>query len=362
MRGAIEIMKRPLIGLHVGFVVGLAIALALFPASGASLSIPRWTPTLPKLEPAEATVLAVLMLILVASLVYLVTAKSRSASATVSAKVSNSGLQNVNHERQVLQLKRDEFEQQLNAIFSVVGNYITNTRTFSKSLDDAGRGIGVADSLESVRSIVETLIKENSRVSHETQQLRTRLEDAKNRVENMKQSLDQARLEATTDPLTGVANRRRLDSFLDTAVTRSHEDQLPLCLIMADIDHFKRINDTFGHQAGDLVLERFGRLLKQNTRDSDLVGRYGGEEFAVVLPRTATGSALAIAERLRTAVLQTEFKFGPKPIGRVTASFGVAAIQSSETAAELIARADKKVYEARPPRRVAPKRGPAGNR
>lgn len=242
---------------------------------------------------------------------------------------------------------RDEFEGQLQGMFSGVGEFIASSGRFANKLDDARSELDVAVTLEQVRGTVELLVRENAAVSRESRELRASLEEAQARIAKMKESLDQARLAASTDPLTGVANRRSLDSHLAAEVGRSHDEQTPLCLIMADIDHFKSINDTYGHQAGDEVLREFGRVLKANVRAGDMVARYGGEEFTVVLPRTTAGSALTVAERLRTVISSQTFGVSGRSIGRVTASFGIAAVQVNETPAELVARADKKVYEAK---------------
>ena len=128
--------------------------------------------------------------------------------------------------------------------------------------------------------------------------LKARLKAGGRITEMHRQLLDQAR----TDPLTGLANRR---SFLERAreeIARSQRHGRPLSVLMADIDHFKRINDTHGHAAGDEALKRFAQALRDDLRPSDLIGRLGGEEFAILLPETSIADAPAVAERLRARV------------------------------------------------------------
>ena len=131
--------------------------------------------------------------------------------------------------------------------------------------------------------------------------------------------------QAHTDPLTGAANRR---AFLERAreeIARSRRYGHPLSVLMADIDHFKRINDTHGHAAGDEALKRFAQLMRDDLRPSDLVGRYGGEEFVVLLPETEVADAPVVAERLRAKVEAAELVHEGTRF-RMTVSIGVAAV------------------------------------
>ena len=150
--------------------------------------------------------------------------------------------------------------------------------------------------------------------------------------------LEQLRAVAASDGLTGVANRRTFDDTLRRELARSTRSGEPTSLVMVDIDHFKQLNDRYGHQAGDAVL----RAVAASCRAVDLVARYGGEEFAVVLPDCSTGYAHEAAERLRTALKALDFDTA------VTASFGVATFPYDATSAEsLVAAADAALYEAK---------------
>lgn len=248
---------------------------------------------------------------------------------------------------QMLARTRDELEQQVHGAFSTVGEFIVKNGKYAKKLDDARSELGAELTLEQIRAVAEMLVRENAVASEETKLLRSSLDQARTRIAEMKDRLEAAKLEAFTDPLTGVGNRRSFDQCLEAEVRRSHAEHTPLCLIMADIDHFKRVNDTFGHQAGDDVLEQVASILKGSVRTTDFVAHYGGEEFSVLLPRTTTGNALGIAERIRTTLAAKPIFSNGQPIGRITASFGVAAVQSNELPSDLVGRADKKVYEAK---------------
>ena len=146
-----------------------------------------------------------------------------------------------------------------------------------------------------------------------------------------------------TDRLTGLANRRRLEEALTTEVLRARRYGKPFSVILLDIDHFKDVNDVFGHQAGDNVLIAIAGLLTRTARETDVVGRYGGEEFLLVCPETETPVVAALAERLRKEFAATDFPL----VGRVTSSFGVAEFTQGDSMESLLERADQALYRAK---------------
>ena len=151
------------------------------------------------------------------------------------------------------------------------------------------------------------------------------------------------REQATRDPLTDLLNRRAGEWQLERAFLAAREGQKPFCLIMADVDHFKAINDTWGHPAGDQVLQRVAGVLRTGVRATDSVVRWGGEEFLLVLPYCEQAAALLQAERLRERVAAAE----QGEVGRVTVSMGVAELQRGETLANLMERVDQALYQAK---------------
>lgn len=166
-------------------------------------------------------------------------------------------------------------------------------------------------------------------------------------------SLERARLFkevqelALTDPLTGLSNRRSLFELGRIEFARAHRMKRPFCCMMLDLDHFKQINDNYGHQAGDMVLKEFANLCRRSVREVDLIGRYGGEEIIIFLPETDMKTALMVAERLRQSVAGTTIKTGSQEIP-LTVSIGVA--QKDENTLELetlLARADQAMYIAK---------------
>ncbi len=150
------------------------------------------------------------------------------------------------------------------------------------------------------------------------------------------------------DPLTNIANRRALETYGPRLISQSHEAGRAVSLIVVDLDHFKEINDTHGHLAGDAVLRQTAVQLAAQVRKSDLVARYGGEEFVIILPGSPLAPALRLAEKMRTALEEERIRFDSTIIQR-TASFGVATAFPEEPASlsELIQRADTNLYRAK---------------
>jgi two-component system cell cycle response regulator len=150
------------------------------------------------------------------------------------------------------------------------------------------------------------------------------------------------------DSLTGVHNKRYLLEYLDRELTRSVRHRRPVALIMLDIDHFKTINDQFGHLAGDLVLHGIAACVRDSIRKEELLARYGGEEFALVLPEESQDGAVLAAERIRGLVAHLSLQIEDKSL-QVTISLGVACSRGNEslTPMELIRRADEKLYLAK---------------
>jgi diguanylate cyclase (GGDEF)-like protein/PAS domain S-box-containing protein len=156
------------------------------------------------------------------------------------------------------------------------------------------------------------------------------------------------REQATRDPLTGLFNRRYLEDSLDRELHRAQRKQSPLSLVMLDLDHFKQYNDTFGHDAGDLLLRELGKVLRTVLRQSDIACRYGGEEFVLVFPDSSLADTRKRVEEIRAQVKGLELRHDDRPLGPITVSAGVASSpEHGSTARELIRSADDALYSAK---------------
>ncbi len=154
---------------------------------------------------------------------------------------------------------------------------------------------------------------------------------------------------SNTDPLTGLANRRSLDEFLRLAQIAAMEKGEPLSILMIDIDHFKKFNDTYGHQVGDQVLRLVAKVLQDSVRDVDLAARYGGEELIAVLPGADLDACAAVAERIRCRISEARLtrRATGEEIASVTISIGVAQFRLAESAEAMIERCDRGLYQAK---------------
>lgn len=178
-------------------------------------------------------------------------------------------------------------------------------------------------------------------LSNRVRQANTVLEEAIRAQQDSERS-------AISDELTGLHNRRWLREMFPRQLERSARQGEAASLIMADIDHFKRLNDTFGHLAGDEVLRRVARTLLDQLRPGDLCARYGGEEIAVLLPNTALTAAVTVADRLRAAVAQTSVRLPDgQTLPAITISMGVAEFRPGEDLAQLLTNADAALYRAK---------------
>jgi len=165
-------------------------------------------------------------------------------------------------------------------------------------------------------------------------------------VTAQRQTRESLLVQATHDPLTGVFNRRHVEDVLRQEVDRAERHARPLAVAMMDADHFKSINDTYGHHTGDEVLREISERCRKTLRANDILGRYGGEEFVVVFPETNLEEAGAVAERLRAAVAENPIKIGDNALG-VTVSIGLAAYAPGQDIDKLFQKADSALYTAK---------------
>ncbi len=197
--------------------------------------------------------------------------------------------------------------------------------------------------------VLEGLIAATSTMETQNQSLQSQLEASSERISRLQQDLENVRRETITDPLTGVTNRKGFDEHLRLAAGECMESGRSLCLIMCDIDHFKMVNDVWGHQLGDQVLRLVAKTLVANVKGQDTVARYGGEEFVVILPDTELADAGLVADNIRKAMATKRAikKTSGETIGRVTLSFGVAKFEPGEPLENLVRRADTLLYAAK---------------
>jgi diguanylate cyclase len=234
-------------------------------------------------------------------------------------------------------------------VLGFIRSHADANANFATALDRAKGELQDGLKADQVRTVISYLIVENDKMRSRTSELQQNLETSQRQIERLKSHLADAEEQGLSDPLTGLRNRRSFDIMLASQVASARNSTQPLCLIIADIDHFKAINDRYGHPTGDEVLKWFARILSSNVKGRDTVARYGGEEFALILPQTTLENAATIAGQIKAQLnaLYWQKPGAPNTMLRVTSSFGVAQLTTGEGTSGLIARADAKLYEAK---------------
>ncbi len=200
-----------------------------------------------------------------------------------------------------------------------------------------------------VGKLLEDVIAVTKSMREENEKLETRLADSAGEIAALQRNVEHIQAEAQKDPLTGVANRGEFDKALAREIKHASENNEPLALVLADIDHFKSFNDKWGHQTGDQVLRLVAEVMNANVKGQDMLARYGGEEFAIILPGTTMENAEMLANRIRFAVESRRLKKRrtDEDLGVVTMSMGISAHSEEDTSESMVERADKCLYAAK---------------
>lgn len=219
---------------------------------------------------------------------------------------------------------------------------------FTVTLATHGRQLLQPLALELIRNIVADLIVDTEKMRLVTKELAEQLERNARDVRCLTEQLEQAEHQALLDPLSGLLNRRGLYKKIDSRIAE-HGGLGGGILLVADIDHFKVINDNYGHVLGDKVIRAVAQVLCENTKGRDIAARIGGQEFAIFLPDTDVGGATILSERIRTSVAARTIRRsdGDRPAGRVTLSIGIAEATATSSLDSMIAQADAAMYAAK---------------
>ncbi|UUX49867.1 diguanylate cyclase [Nisaea acidiphila] len=225
-----------------------------------------------------------------------------------------------------------------------VRDYVDGKRLLVKESRTACGGIAMCITIATdLRKAEEDLRQREIELSGSKEEIEKALEENQRLSRSLAGKVRELEVLAVTDSLTKLYNRAKLEEEMAREIGRSERYGTDFGVIMTDIDHFKQVNDAYGHQTGDRVLVEVARVLKESSRPTDVVGRWGGEEFLVICPETDLAGLTAKAERFRRALEEYEFP----GVGRKTSSFGIASWRPGDGAKDLLARADAALYRAK---------------
>ena len=237
----------------------------------------------------------------------------------------------------------------LSEIMEVIHRFRDDTATYNTQVDKHVNKLSQKITDPTLAAMAKEIIHQAAAIRESGVALNSKLEASKQEVVKLRTNLEKITNESSRDFLTGVANRRAFENKLEELTKWAKENNGDLCLLMIDIDHFKKFNDTFGHLIGDEVLKKVGRALFDCVKGKDFVARYGGEEFAVLLPQTPLAGGLIVAENIRKNIAETGLirKDTGQSIGDVRVSIGVARYRESDSVALFISRADEALYRSK---------------
>lgn len=217
-----------------------------------------------------------------------------------------------------------------------------NAHRYGNSLHSITSRLDETSAWAQNQHIVKALLESTRAVLDENRRLEARLTDTRQEIQMLRETIEAVRIEAFTDPLTRLSNRKHFETSLTAAIEKSRQDRVPLSLIMIDIDHFKRFNDTYGHPTGDRVLMLVADTMGKDLPENAIAARYGGEEFAIILPELDDEKARRVAEQIRSRVQAKELvkRSTGASLGRVSVSLGIAGYKWADSAASFVERCD----------------------
>lgn len=234
-------------------------------------------------------------------------------------------------------------------VMEVLDLSLGSTAQYGESLRNLARDLdGSSPSAASVHKVVAALVATTREVTANNRTLEARMRESRTEIEALRETLEATRLESLTDPLTGLSNRKHFEDSLCKLVQSASETE-PACLIVIDVDSFKRFNDVYGHITGDQVLRLVAVVMREQIKSRAILARFGGEEFAMLLPATNREAAHLIAEMVRTNVMSRELvkRSTGESLGKITISLGLAMARPGDTAVSLLERADQCMFKAK---------------
>lgn len=243
----------------------------------------------------------------------------------------------------------DQIHSALQDVSGLMNNVREATSEYSGTLQNVTQKISTVKSPEDMKAVMESVAKDTARMVEHNKKLEEQLSKSSRAMDELKRDLERVRREAMTDGLTGLSNRKSFDEQIKRLSEECAQEGKTFTLLMVDIDHFKSFNDNFGHQIGDQVLRLVARTLTDGVKGKDIASRYGGEEFAILLPETNLNGGVIVGDNLRKTLATKEIvnRASGENLGKITMSVGAAQFYPDEDIESLIERADAALYTAK---------------
>jgi len=243
----------------------------------------------------------------------------------------------------------DELDTGLKEALELIRDGLGTNRAYVSSLRQAQDKMSRVSRNHDARRMVMELLQVSQDHVEQTESVGSELARARTQISEMKRELRRLQDRAYLDHLTQIANRRHMDEVLEREIAEARSSHAPLCFALGDLDHFKALNDRWGHQVGDAMLKHFAVVITSNIKGQDTAARFGGEEFAIIFPRTVLFGACHVTDRIRQLLHETEFVVSrdQSRISPVSVSFRVTQLRPDDTMASLIQRADVLLYAAK---------------
>ena len=275
--------------------------------------------------------------------------KSKESLTNEDYQVLHEQNQEGNKQASLLQKAESAAADTFQDLEGLIGSIGKATGEYSSTISQSNQDLSNIKDVSDLKKIVANIAQENKKMISKNKELEKELGDTSTRLEKMRAEVKAAKEEANTDALTTLTNRKGFDKILKQKTKDVVDDTQTLSLLMIDIDHFKKFNDTYGHLIGDQVLRLVSKTLVDSIKGKDTAARYGGEEFAVILPETNINAAIMVGNLLRKAVADKALidKRTGGELARITISVGASQYIREEPIVDLIERADKALYHAK---------------